>query len=173
MSNDSSTVAPKERVNITYKPKTGDQTEEIELPLKLLMLGDYTQQEDDTPLGEREAIEINKINFNDVLKGQNLSVDMTIKDCLSGNEDSQLAVKLDIENMKSFRPENIVENLKPQGDEKQEPVLKKLMDLRKALIDLKGPLANVPKFRNELQALIEDKDKLNQLLAELDIADKK
>ena len=35
-------VAPKERVNIVYKSSVGDQTEEVELPLKLLMLGDYT-----------------------------------------------------------------------------------------------------------------------------------
>ena len=36
-------VAPKERVNIMYKPATGDAKEEVELPLKLLMLGDYTE----------------------------------------------------------------------------------------------------------------------------------
>ena len=37
-------VAPKERVNITYKPAIGNAKEEVELPLKLLMLGDYTQR---------------------------------------------------------------------------------------------------------------------------------
>lgn len=34
-------VAPKERINITFKPATGGAQEEIELPLKLLAVGDY------------------------------------------------------------------------------------------------------------------------------------
>lgn len=37
-------VAPKERVNITYKPAIGNAKEEVELPLKMLMLGDYTMR---------------------------------------------------------------------------------------------------------------------------------
>ena len=32
-------VAPKERVNIVYRPATGDAKVEVELPLKLLILG--------------------------------------------------------------------------------------------------------------------------------------
>ena len=40
------TVAPKERVNIVYRPATGDAKEEIELPLKLLVVGDFTLQPD-------------------------------------------------------------------------------------------------------------------------------
>ena len=50
-----STVAPRERVNITYKPATGDAKEEIELPLKLVMVGDYTQRADDRPDRQPEA----------------------------------------------------------------------------------------------------------------------
>ena len=43
-------VAPKERVNIVYRPATGDAKEEIELPLKLLVIGDFTQRPDDRML---------------------------------------------------------------------------------------------------------------------------
>ena len=39
-------VAPKERVNITYKPATGGAQEDVELPLKILMLGDFTGRAD-------------------------------------------------------------------------------------------------------------------------------
>ena len=34
-------VAPKERINVTFKPALGDVKEEIELPLKLLVVGDF------------------------------------------------------------------------------------------------------------------------------------
>jgi len=66
------TVAPKERVNITYKAQVGDAQEESELPLKILMVGDYTLKHDDTPLEERKPINIDKDNFNDVMAKQNL-----------------------------------------------------------------------------------------------------
>ncbi len=61
-------IAPKERVNITYKPATGDAKEEVELPLKLLVMGDFTLKEDDTMLEDREPISVDKNNFNDVLR---------------------------------------------------------------------------------------------------------
>jgi len=49
-------VAPQERVNITYKSSVGDAQEEVELPLKMLFIGDYTGRADDTPLEERKPI---------------------------------------------------------------------------------------------------------------------
>ena len=61
-----SSVAPKERVNIVYKPATGDAKEEKELPLKLLMLGDYTLREEETLLEDRKPISVDKDNFDDV-----------------------------------------------------------------------------------------------------------
>jgi type VI secretion system protein ImpB len=60
-------VAPKERVNITYKPATGNAKEDVELPLKLLMLGDYTMRPDPTPLEDRKPINVDKDNFQKVM----------------------------------------------------------------------------------------------------------
>ena len=56
-------VAPKERINITYKPATGDAQAEVELPLKLLVVGDYTQRADDRPVEERAPINVDKDNW--------------------------------------------------------------------------------------------------------------
>ena len=80
------TVAPKERVNIVYKTDIGGAQEEVELPLKMLMLGDYTGREDDTPLEDRKPINIDKDNFNDVLKQQNIELSISVPDKLSGEE---------------------------------------------------------------------------------------
>jgi len=54
------TVAPKERVNIVYRPATGDAQEEVELPLKLLVIGDFTGKTDERMLEDREPINIEK-----------------------------------------------------------------------------------------------------------------
>ena len=88
----SGSVAPKERVNIVYRPATGDAQTEVELPLKLLVVGDYTLRDDDTPLDEVKPINVDKDNFNDVLKGQNLSLNLSVPNKLdaAAGEDAQL-----------------------------------------------------------------------------------
>jgi type VI secretion system protein ImpB len=73
-------VAPKERVNITYKPATGNAKEEVELPLKLLMLGDYTQRPDPTPLEDRKPINVDKDNFQKVMSEQKLALSFGVQD---------------------------------------------------------------------------------------------
>lgn len=155
-------VAPKERVNITYKPATGDQQEEVELPLRILMMGDYTGKPDDTPLEERKPINIDKDNFNDVMAEQNLSLNINVADKLSGNEGDEMAVGLKFKGLKDFTPEGIAE---------QVPELRQLMQLRNALTALKGPLGNLPKFRKRIQELLGDDAARERLMKELGMGD--
>lgn len=151
-------VAPQERVNITYKPSTGDAQSEVELPLKMLFLGDYTGRPDGRPLEERKPINIDKDNFDRVLAEQNLGVTLSVPDRLSGDAGANMSVNLKFKKLADFGPESIVE---------QVPELKKLMELRNALTALKGPLGNVPAFRKKIQALLEDKEARARLLEEL------
>ncbi len=153
-------VAPKERVNIVYRPATGDAKEEVELPLKLMVLGDFTLKADDRMVEDRDPVSIDKDNFNDVLKGQGLELKLNVPSALSGKDDDQLAVQLKFDSLKDFDPDAIVRNV---------PELAKLMDLREALKALKGPLANVPEFRKKVQELIKDPGARERLLTELGI----
>ncbi|EAK2264583.1 type VI secretion system contractile sheath small subunit, partial [Campylobacter jejuni] len=59
--------APKERINITYKAKTNGQNEDVELPLKLMVMANL-KGKNETPLEEREILQINKINFDQVMR---------------------------------------------------------------------------------------------------------
>lgn len=156
-------VAPKERVNIVYRPATGDAQEEVELPLKMLIMGDFTQREDTRAVEDREPINIDKDNFNDVMKEQNLSLNMTVPNKLSDNPDEEMSVKLAFDSLKDFNPDAIAQN---------SPELKKLMELRQALTALKGPLSNVPEFRKKIQSLVKDNESKDQLLKELGVDDK-
>ena len=71
-------VAPKERINITFKPATGGAQEEIELPLKLLVLGDYVQRFDERKLEDRKPIAIDKMTFDEVLAKQGLTLNLSV-----------------------------------------------------------------------------------------------
>ena len=46
MARKESSVAPKERINVTFKPATGGAVEEIELPMKVMVMGDFLQRHD-------------------------------------------------------------------------------------------------------------------------------
>lgn len=160
MANEGS-VAPKERVNIVYKPATGDAQEQVELPLKQLVLGDFTLQETETPLDERKPIQVDKDNFNDVLKAQGLNLTLSVPNRLAeGESDEAIPVSLKFENLRDFEPDALVG---------QVPELRQLIELREALKALKGPLGNLPEFRKKLQALIQDEGARERLLGELGV----
>jgi type VI secretion system protein ImpB len=155
-----STVAPKERVNIVYKPSTGDAQEEVELPLKMLMMGDYTGRQDTRPLEERAPINIDKNNFTEVMAKQDLALTAEVPNKLSDDPKATMAVKLKFANLADFGPEGVVN---------QVPELKQLLELRLALNALKGPLGNVPSFRRKIQALLGDDEARQKLIKELGI----
>ena len=153
-------VAPKERVNIVYKPATGDAEEQVELPLRVLVMGDFTQAEDERVIEDRAPINIDKDNFNEVLKAQNLGLKFTVADKLSDEEGGEMAVDLKFNNIRAFEPDQVIQ---------QVPELAKLLELRDALKALKGPLGNVPAFRKQLQSMITDDSVRERLLKELGI----
>ncbi|ECR2963221.1 type VI secretion system contractile sheath small subunit [Campylobacter jejuni] len=146
--------APKERINITYKAKTNGQNEDVELPLKLMVMANL-KGKNETPLEERETLQINKINFDQVMRKLNITTSFSVKNTL-GTGAEELDVKLNIASMKDFSPDSLA---------KQIPELNKLLQLREALMALKGPMGNIPDFRKAvLEALKNEKTKEKLLL---------
>ncbi|QKF73944.1 type VI secretion system, tubular sheath protein [Aliarcobacter faecis] len=152
--------SPKERINVTYKPAIGDALEDVEIPFKLTVLGDFNPNEEKKLLENKKAIKVDKNNFNEVLKAQNISLDFSVKNKLSEDENDSLNVGLKINHISDLSPEKIVENV---------PELKKLMELRQALVSLKGPLGNVPAFRKSIESAISDEEQRKKLLSELNL----
>lgn len=150
--------APKERINITYKAKTNGQNTDVELPLKLMIMSDLTASENKKNLEEREILSINKNNFDQVMQKLNINTSFSVKNTLSENNEGELNINLHISNMKDFSPDNII---------KQVPELNKLLQLREALMALKGPMGNIPDFRKALLEALMDKGSKEQLLLEI------
>ncbi len=104
---------------------------EPELPFRLLVMGDYTGKDDKRPIDEREPLDINKSNFDSVMQSFNLSLDLSVKDKITGS--GEMPVNLRFGTLKDFRPESIA---------RQVPQLKNLLEIRDAMKALRPKLGD-------------------------------
>jgi len=151
-------VAPRERVNIVYRPAEGTAREEVELPLKLLVVGDFTGAPDPRPIEKREPVAVDRDNFDEVMKAQRISLELSVANRLDDLAGEPLTVELTFEALADFSPEAVIGKI---------PELRRLLGLREALRSLKGPLSNVPDFRRKLQEVIGDDGTRTRLLTEI------
>ncbi len=148
---------PAARINIKLDLHTGGAQKKVELPLKLLVMGDYSHGQENRPIAEREKISINKNNFNAVLADLNPKAKLTIKNTLAG-DDTETNVSLSFKDMKDFEPEQVA---------KQIPALRSLLAMRNLLRDLKSNLLDNATFRLELERILKDEQLSDDLRAEL------
>lgn len=157
-------VAPKERINISYVPKTDGEPSEVELPLNLLIVGDTGNTQEKAPLDERQMVSIDKHSFNSVMAEAAIHLSFAVPERLNDDakDEDEMNVSLEIKSLNDFSPDSVA---------KQVPELNKLLELREALTALKGPLGNLPAFRAQLQALLENEESREQLLREISQAE--
>ena len=96
---------PAARVNIKLDLHTGNAKKKVELPLKLLAVGDYSNGKEQRPLSERDKVDINKNNFNSVMAEFSPAVNLTVEDTLNGNGNEQ-NFALEFQSLKS----NLLDN---------------------------------------------------------------
>ena len=147
---------PKARVNIKLDLHTGGAQKKVELPLKLLVMGYYSNGKEQRPLSERSKIDINKNNFNSVLGEFQPSIKMAVPDTLAG-DGTDTAVSLTFNDMKDFEPEQVA---------RQIPQLRALLAMRNLLRDLKSNLLDNATFRRELENILKDDALSDELRAE-------
>ncbi|WP_154058794.1 type VI secretion system contractile sheath small subunit, partial [Pseudescherichia vulneris] len=137
---------PRARVNIKLDLVTGGAQKKVELPLKLLSVGDFSNGKAEGPLSEREKININKNNFNSVLADLNPQINLIVKNTLV-DDGSEENVHLSFQSMKDFEPEAVA---------RQIPQLRAMLSMRNLLRDLKSNLLDNVTFRKELEIILKD-----------------
>lgn len=147
---------PPSRVNLFLEVAKGDAKERVELPLRMLVMNDFTGRESDTPLDDREPININQNNFEDVMRSYDLGLEYAVSNELTGEGD--IKVNLEFENLDSFHPEEVAQ---------QVPELSRLLAARNLLKDLRNRMITMSDFRKQLEQVIADDDARNELLSEL------
>ncbi|WP_172731206.1 type VI secretion system contractile sheath small subunit [Pluralibacter gergoviae] len=146
MSDSFQSEVPKARINLKLDLHTGGASKKTELPLKLLVTGDFSNGQEHAPLSEREKVNINKNNFDAVLSDYSPQVNLTVENTLAGDCREE-NIRLTFRNMKDFTPEQVA---------RQIPQLKAMLAMRNLLRDLKANLLDNQTFRKELEKILLD-----------------
>jgi type VI secretion system protein ImpB len=145
------------RVQLTYDVEIGDAIESKELPFVVGVLGDFTGKVDPnkpaTKLKDRKFVNVDLDNFDDVMKGMAPAASYRVNNKLSP-DGGEFAVNLAFEKMEDFRPEAVVQQVEP---------LRKLLDARTKLSDLRNKLAGNEKLEDILGDVLSSTEKLKKL----------
>ena len=151
---------PKSRVSITLDLHTGGAQKKVELPLKLLIAGDFSAGREQAPLADREKVNVDKNNFDAVLADYAPDLKFAAPNTLA-DDNSDMSVSLSFRSMKDFEPAQVA---------RQIPELQALLAMRNLLCDLKSNLLDNTGFRREFEKVLKDKrlsDKLRGELAQI------
>jgi len=148
------------RVQLTYDVEIGDAIEQKELPFVMGVMGDFTGQPDpDKPaarLKDRKFVNVDLDNFDEVLSGMAPRASYRVKNKLSA-DGGEFGVNLDFKKLEDFRPEAVVEQVEP---------LRKLLEARTKLSDLRNKLAGNGKLEDVLGDVLSNTEQLQKLGAE-------
>lgn len=145
------------RVQLSYDVEIGDAIESKELPFVVGVLGDFTGQQDpDKPLAklrDRKFVNLDLDNFDEVMEGMAPKASYRVKNRLSA-EGGEFAVNMEFKSLEDFTPEAVVQQVEP---------LRKLLEARTKLSDLRNKLAGNDKLEDVLSDVLSNTEKLKQL----------
>jgi type VI secretion system protein ImpB len=150
------------RVQITYDVETNGAMQKTELPFVVGVMADLSAQTKETlkVMKERKFVNIDRDNFNDVMKRSAPRLAMKVDNKLTGEGDSKLAVELNFNNIDDFEPARVAE---------QVPALKELLDMRLRLTQLLSKMEGNDKLEALLADVMQNTEKAMALAKEMGI----
>jgi type VI secretion system protein ImpB len=145
------------RVQITYDVEIGGAIQKKELPLVMGILADLSGKPEEAlpKLKDRKFVEIDRDNFNDILKSITPRMTAQVDNKLS-KEGGKTNIELKFRHMDDFSPLNIV---------MQVEALHKLFESRQKLNDLLAKLDGNDTLDQMLQTVTGNADEMKQLKA--------
>lgn len=149
------------RVHITYDVQVGDAIEKRDIPFVVGVLADLSGVPDKPlpPIAKRKFVSIDRDNVNDVMKKIGPRLAFKVPNRLS-EDDTKLNVELRFESMEDFQPAKVAQQVTP---------LRKLLELRNSLANLRSSLIGNEKLENLLQEVVQNQELLRQAGSEAGI----
>jgi type VI secretion system protein ImpB len=142
------------RVQITYDVQVGDAIEKRELPFVVGVLADLSGTPDKTlpPVSKRKFVSIDRDNVNEVMKKIGPRLAFKVPNRLD-EDDTKLNVELRFESMDDFQPAKIAQQITP---------LRKLLEKRNSLANLRSSLMGNEKLEALLQEMVQNDEMLQK-----------
>ena len=151
---------PKSRLTLRYKTEVEGQPEDITLPLRMSILGDFSRgssKDRKQDLDERRVRNLDGTNTDAVMKDMGIKLSFPVANKVDP-EGEEMQVDLSIESMKSFSPDQVAEKV---------PKLMGLLMLKKLIEEALSNVDNRKEFRKLLGELMGNQEALDKLLGEL------
>jgi len=146
------------RVQLTYDVEIGDAIEQKEIPFVVGVMSDFSGNSETVlpKLKDRKFVNVDTDNFDDVMKGIEPRAAYRVRNTLSG-DGSEFAVDLKFKSIEDFRPEAVVQQVEP---------LRKLLEARTRLSDLRNKLAANDRLEDMLAEVLSNTESLQKLGSE-------
>lgn len=146
------------RVQLTYDVEKGDAIEQKELPFVVGVLGDFSGKspQAQAKIKDRKFVNIDMDNFDEVMEGVSPSTAYRVPNMLS-NDGSEIGIELKFKSMDDFTPDALVQQVEP---------LRRLLEARTKLADLRNKIAGNEKLEDLLNDVLNNTEQLKQLGAE-------
>ena len=143
------------RVHLTYDVEIGDAIEQKEVPFALGVLGDFSANSDkpQARLKDKKFIGVDMDNLDEVMAGIAPRAVYRVPNKLT-EKGGEFAVELKFKSMDDFRPEAVVQQVEP---------LRKLLEARTKLADLRNKLAGNEALEDILNDVLSNTEQLELL----------
>ncbi|MFA5984972.1 MAG: type VI secretion system contractile sheath small subunit [Methylococcaceae bacterium] len=152
---------PKSRLTLRYKTEVNGQLEDMTLPMRLLITGNFSQgtsTDRQVDLDERRIRNLDGTNTDAVMKDMGMSLSFTVENKIDPEREEDLQVTLPMDSIKSFSPDQVAEYV---------PKLKGLLTLKKLIGEMLTNVDNRKEFHKLLDELMSNPDNLEKVLADL------
>ncbi len=152
---------PKSRLTLRYKTEVNGQPEDLTLPLRLMITGDFSQGSSTDralDLDERRLRNLDGTNTDTVMKDMGLKLNFAVDNKIDPEREEDLQVSLVIDSMKSFSPDQVAQ---------QVPKLKGLLTIKTLISEMQSNVDNRKELRKLLDELMSNPENLEKVLADL------
>lgn len=152
---------PKSRLTLKYKTEVSGQPEDLTLPLRMLVTGDFSlgsSKDRKVDLDERRLRNMDGKNTDAVMKDMGMSLKFAVPNKIDPESEEDMNVEIPIDSMKAFLPDHIAQNV---------PKLKGILMLKQLLEEVMSNVDNRKEFRNLLGKLLSDQEALGKMMEQL------
>jgi type VI secretion system protein ImpB len=152
---------PKSRLTLKYKTEVSGQPEDLTLPLRMLVAGDFSlgsSKDRKVDLDERRLRNMDGKNTDAVMKDMGMSLKFAVPNKIDPEKEEDMNVEIPINSMKAFLPDHIAQNV---------PKLKGILMLKQLLEEMMSNVDNRKEFRNLLGKLLSDQEALGKMMEQL------